>query len=59
MIRDVSLRTAAPDARPVVALRNVEGATVDRVASPMRRNAVLDSRDSRDVALGDVTAWED
>lgn len=58
-IRDVSLRTAAPDARPVVALRNVEGAIVDRIASQMRRDAVLDSRDSRDVALGDVTAWED
>lgn len=57
-IRDVSLRTAAPDARPVVALRNVEGAIVDRVASPMRREAVLDNRDSRDVALGEVTIWE-
>jgi polygalacturonase len=58
-IRDVSLRTATSDARPVIALRNVEGATVDRVTSPLQRNAVLDSRDSRDGALGDVTAWED
>lgn len=58
-IRDVSLRTAASDARPVVALRNVEGAIVDRVASPMRREAVLDNRDSRDVALGEVTSWGD
>lgn len=57
-IRDVSLRTAAADARPVVALRNVEGAIVDGVTSPMRRDAVLDSRDSSDVALGDVTRWE-
>ena len=57
-IRDVSLRVAATDARPVVALRNVEGAIVDGVTSPMRRDAVLDSRDSSDVALGDVTRWE-
>jgi polygalacturonase len=58
-IRDVSLRTAAADARPVVALRNVEGAIVDGIASPMRREAVLDSRDSRNIALGEVTSWGD
>ena len=56
-IRDVSLRTAAADARPVVALRNVDGAIVDRVASAIPRDAVLDSRDSRNVALGEVTRW--
>ncbi|ATY33457.1 rhamnogalacturonidase [Sphingomonas psychrotolerans] len=58
-IRDVSLRTAAADARPVIALRNVEGAIVDGIASPMLRDAVLDTRDSRDVALGEVTTWGD
>jgi hypothetical protein len=56
-IRDVSLRTAVPDARPMVALRNVEGAILDGIASPMPRDVVLDSRDSRDVALGDATTY--
>jgi polygalacturonase len=56
-IRDVSLRTAVPDARPMIALRNVEGAILDGIASPMPRDVVLDSRDSRDVALGDATTY--
>ncbi|WP_052508125.1 rhamnogalacturonidase [Sphingomonas hengshuiensis] len=58
-IRNVSLRTAAADARPVVALRNVDGGIVDGIASPMPPEAVLDSRDSRAVALGKVTRWGD
>ena len=56
-IRNVTLRPAAPDARPVVVLRNVDGAIIDGIASPMRRDVVIDAVDSRDVALGSVATY--
>ncbi|MDQ0839915.1 rhamnogalacturonidase [Sphingomonas faeni] len=58
-IRDVSVRIRAPDARPVVALRNVAGATIDGVVSSAVRGAVLNEQHSRDVALGRVTTFLD
>lgn len=57
-VRDLRLRTEAPDQRPVVALRDVDGAVVDGIVSPMRRDAVIDARDSRNVALGDVATFD-
>ncbi len=57
-VRDLRLRTEAPDQRPVVALRNVEGAIVDGVASAVRRDGVMDARDSRNVAVGDVVTFD-
>ncbi|WP_076068532.1 glycoside hydrolase family 28 protein [Sphingomonas montana] len=54
-IRDISLRTERPDERPVVALRQVDGAILDGIVSQAPRNAVLDSRDGHAVALGMIT----
>jgi len=53
-VRGFSLRTETPDARPVIALRNVDGAIIDALSSPARRADAVDARDSGDVALGRV-----
>ncbi|MFD1786305.1 glycoside hydrolase family 28 protein [Sphingomonas floccifaciens] len=53
-VRGFSLRTETPDARPVFALRNVAGAILDDIATPARREDVVDTKDSSAVALGQV-----
>ncbi len=58
-IRDVSVRTRSRDARPVVALHNVAGATIDGITSSAVRDTALVEQDSRDVALGRVTTVPD
>ncbi|MGF7148020.1 polygalacturonase [Sphingomonas zeicaulis] len=55
---DCSFRTDTPDARPAIALRNVDGAIVDGIASPSPRNRTVDSRASKDVTIGSLVTTD-
>jgi polygalacturonase len=57
-VRGFNLTVEAPDARPIIALRNVAGANLDAIASPAERAMVVDARDSTNVALGDISTVE-
>ena len=54
-MRGFSLTVQAPDARPTIALRHVAGANLDAITSPVDRAAVVDARNSTDVALGQTS----
>ena len=57
-VTDCGFDTAAPDARPSVVLENVDGAVVDRLASPKPRDAaVRTGAGSRNIAIGSVQAF--
>ncbi len=55
---DCGFDTATHDARPAIALENVNGAVIDRLTSPKPREAALRaSADSRNVAAGSVQTF--
>lgn len=55
---DCGFDTATHDARPAIALENVNGAVIDRLTSPKPREAALRaSADSRNVAVGSVQTF--
>ncbi len=56
-VRDCRFAVDRPDARPTVALRNVQGAIVDGLTSSKPRAEAVSARDSSDVALGDVRVF--
>lgn len=52
---DCGFDTVTPDARPAVALENVDGALLDRLATPKPREiAVRAGADSRNIAVGSI-----
>jgi len=51
-VRGFSLRVEAPDARPIIALRDVAGANIETVTSAASRAVVIDAQGSTNVALG-------
>ncbi|WP_347304565.1 glycosyl hydrolase family 28-related protein (plasmid) [Croceibacterium sp. TMG7-5b_MA50] len=53
-LRDSVFRTQAPDARPTVWLSRVAGGIVDGVASSSPAEGAVSTRDSTDVAIGDL-----
>jgi len=53
-IRDCRFAVEKPDARPTVALRNVEGALIDGLVSSKPRDAAVSAKDSSGIAIGAV-----
>ncbi len=53
-VRDCTFSVDASDARPTVALRNVQGAIIDGLVSSKPRDAAVSQKDSSGVAVGDV-----
>ncbi|ODP39568.1 rhamnogalacturonidase [Sphingomonas turrisvirgatae] len=54
-VTDCGFDTAAPDARPTIALENVQGAVIDRLATAKpRAAAVRTGPDCRNVAVGSI-----
>jgi len=53
-IRDCRFAVEKPDARPTVALRNVDGALIDGLVSSKPREAAVSAKDSSGIALGAV-----
>jgi hypothetical protein len=57
-VTDCGFDTAAPDARPAIALENVDGAVIDRLTSPKPRDAAVRiGADSRSIAVGSVQTF--
>lgn len=55
---DCGFDTATRDARPAVALENVDGAVIDRLTSPKPREAAVRAgADSRNIAIGSVQSF--
>jgi polygalacturonase len=54
-LRNLAFHTDKADARPTVALFNVEGAIIDGIASPASRTDTVRATGSKDVAIGSVT----
>lgn len=51
---DCSFRTDAPDARPAIALRHVDGAIIDGIAAPTPRARAVDARACKNVTIGSI-----
>jgi polygalacturonase len=57
-VTDCSFDTATPDARPAVALENVNGAVIDGLTSPKPRDAAVRAgAGSRNIAIGSVQTF--
>lgn len=55
---DCGFDTATPDARPTVALENVNGAVIDRLSSPKPREAAIRAgAGSRNIAVGSIQTF--
>ena len=54
-LRNLAFHTERPDARPTIALFNVEGAIIDGIASPASSENTVLAKDSSGVAIGSVT----
>ena len=54
-LKDLHFATDRPDARPAVALREVDGAIIDGLVSPAPRAGAVDARRSKGVVVGTVT----
>jgi hypothetical protein len=54
-LKDVRFATEFPDARPAIALRQVDGAIIDGLSSPAPRSTALNARGSDAVVIGTVT----
>ncbi|MCP3729458.1 right-handed parallel beta-helix repeat-containing protein [Sphingomonas sp. MG17] len=53
-VRDCSFAVEKADARPTIALRNVQGALIDGLMSSKPRDAAVSAKDSSGIAIGDV-----
>jgi hypothetical protein len=53
-VRDCRFAVEKPDARPTVALRNVEGALIDGLVSSKARDIAVSAKESGGIALGAV-----
>lgn len=53
-VRDCRFSVEKADARPTIALRNVEGAMIDGLVSSKPRDAAVSAKDSNGIALGAV-----
>lgn len=53
-IKDCRFSVEKPDARPTVALRNVQGAIIDALVSDKPRETAVSAKDSSGIAVGDV-----
>lgn len=54
-LRNLAFHSEKPDARPTIALFNVEGAIIDGIASPASRENTVRAKDSSGVTIGSVT----
>jgi len=56
-LHNVSIAADAPDARPTVALDDVQGAIIDNLISPRERADAVAARGSSGIAIGNVRRW--
>ncbi|HEX7850259.1 MAG TPA: glycosyl hydrolase family 28-related protein [Sphingomonas sp.] len=58
ILRDMTFRTEAPDARPTIVLDDVRGAIIDGIVSQRPRATAIDTRGSSDITTGDIRSFE-
>jgi polygalacturonase len=54
ILRDMTFRTEAPDARPTIVLDDVRGAIIDGIVSQRPRATAIDTRGNSDITIGDI-----
>ncbi|WP_262408831.1 glycoside hydrolase family 28 protein [Sphingomonas sp. JC676] len=58
ILREMTFRTDAPDARPTIVLDDVRGAIIEGIVSQRPRATAIDARGSSDITAGDIRSFE-